>query len=90
MPSLGFQRTLERIMKWRGKPAMIRGDNGPEYVSNQLVTWAIKYKITLIYIQPDKPTENAYIERFNHTALHEWLDIHEFESVAHSKDVPTK
>ena len=90
MPSLRVIRTLEQIMEWRGKPAMIRCDNGPEYVSNQLVTWAIKRNITLMYIQPGKPTQNAYIERFNRTARHEWLDMHEFESVAHAQDVATK
>lgn len=90
MPSLRVIRTLEQIMEWRGKPAMIRCDNGPEYVSNQLVTWAIKQNITLMYIQPGKPTQNAYIERFNRTARHEWLDMHEFENVAHAQDVATK
>ena len=90
MPSLRVIRTLEQIMEWRGKPAMIRCDNGPEYVSNQLVTWAIKHNITLMYIQPGKPTQNAYIERFNRTARHEWLDMHEFENVAHAQDVATK
>ena len=43
-----------------------------------------------MYIQPGKPTQNAYIERFNRTARHEWLDMHEFESVAHAQDVATK
>ena len=69
---------------------MIRCDNGPEYVSNQLVTWAIKHNITLMYIPPGKPTQNAYIERFNRTARHECLDMHEFDSVAHAQDVATK
>ena len=57
-------------MEWQGKPAVIRCDKGPEYVSNQLVTWAIKQNITLMYIQPGKPTQNAYIECFNRTARH--------------------
>ncbi len=43
-----------------------------------------------MYIQPGKPTQNAYIERFNRTARHEWLDMHEFESVSHAQDVATK
>ncbi len=68
MPSLQVIRTLEQIMEWRDEPAIIRCDTGPEYVGNQLVTWAIKYNITLMYIQPGKTTQNAYIEGFNRKA----------------------
>lgn len=50
----------------------------------------LKRDITLMYIQPSKPTQNAYIERFNRTARHEWLDMHEFDSVAHAQDVATR
>ena len=36
-------------------------------------------------IQPGKPTQNAYIERFNRTVRHEWLDMHLFESIEHAQ-----
>lgn len=72
MPSLRVIRSLEQVIKWRGKPSVNRCDNGPKYVSNELNRWANKYKITLLYIQPGKPTQNAYVERFNRTARHEW------------------
>mgnify|MGYP000733930525 CR=1 FL=1 len=75
-------RALDQIIEWRGKPAALRGDNGPEHISQSLVDWANKNRITLMYIQPGKPTQNAYIERFNRTARHEWLDLHAFNSVA--------
>lgn len=42
-------------------------------------------QITLLYIQPGKPTQNAYVERFNRTARHEWLNMHMFESVEHAQ-----
>jgi putative transposase len=90
MPSARVIRSLERIIEWRGKPSAIRCDNGPEYVSNQLVAWANEQQITLLYIQPGKPTQNAYIERFNRTARHEWLDMHEFESVEHAQLIATQ
>lgn len=90
LPSLRVIRALEQIIEWRGKPAAIRCDNGPEYISQVLMDWANKHRITLIYIQPGKPTQNAYIERFNRTARHEWLEMHQFESIAHAQLLATK
>lgn len=57
MPGLRVIRALEQIMEWRGKPAAIRCDNGPEYLSAALVTWANQQQSTLMYIQPGKPTQ---------------------------------
>ncbi len=90
LPSARVIRTLEGIIEWRGKPAAIRCDNGPEYVSQRLVDWANDHQITLMYIQPGKPTENAYIERFNRTVRHEWLDLHLFESIEHAQHLATE
>lgn len=89
MPSLRVIRSLEQVMEWRGKPAAIRCDNGPEYLSGELVNWANKHKITILYIQPGKPSQNAYVERFNRTARHEWLDLHVFESVEQAQELAT-
>jgi putative transposase len=61
-------RSLEQIIESRGKPAALHCDNAPEYISAALVVWAIKNKITLSYIEPGKPTQNACIEEFNRTA----------------------
>lgn len=71
MPSSRVIRSLEQIIEWRGKPSAIRCDNWPEYISNELVSWANSQQITLLYIQPGKPTQNAYVERFKRTARHE-------------------
>ncbi|MEX2489772.1 MAG: IS3 family transposase [Pseudomonadales bacterium] len=90
LPALRVIRSLEQIIEWRGKPAAIRCDNGPEYLSQDLVDWANRHRITLIYIQPGKPNQNAYIERFNRTARHEWLDMHQFASIAHAQDLATQ
>ena len=65
-------------------------DNGPENISQAMVDWATDQQITLIYIQPGKPTQNAYIERFNRTARHEWLDLHVFETVEHAQILATQ
>jgi len=63
---------------------------GPEYISQTLKDWTIKQQITLLYIQPGKPTQNAYIERFNRTARHEWLDLHLLESIEQAQLLATQ
>jgi len=73
LPAERVVRTLEQIVGWRGKPARIRCDNGPEYLSNVITEWANAKEIKLDYIQPGQPQQNAYIERFNRTARYEWL-----------------
>lgn len=90
LPSARVIRALEQVIEWRGKPKSIRCDNGPEYISQQLINWANDKQITLLYIQPGKPTQNAYIERFNRTARHEWLDLHLFESIQHAQLLATQ
>ena len=61
---------MNQIIEWRGKPE-IRVDNGPE--CQWLMQWAEKRGITIEYIQP-ATQQNAYIERYNRTVRHEWLD----------------
>ena len=73
LPAMRVVRSLNRIIEWRGKPATILVDNGPEYVSGLLMEWAEKRGIAIEYIQPGKPQQNAYIERYNRTVRHEWL-----------------
>lgn len=90
LPSLRVIRSLEQIIEWRGKPSAIRLDNGPEYIAQSLVAWANSQRITLMYIQPGKPTQNAYIERYNRTVRHEWLDMHAFESVDQAQHLATE
>ena len=49
-------------------PSMLRVDNGPELISHKLDVWCKERKITLAFIEPGKPTQNAYVERFNGAA----------------------
>ena len=90
LPSKRVIRALEQVIEWRGKPAALRCDNGPEYISGEMISWANQNKTTLLYIQPGKPTQNAYIERFNRTARHEWLDMHIFNSIDHAQLLATR
>lgn len=90
LPAARVIRALDRIIEWRGKPRLIRCDNGPEYLSQKLVDWARKQHIGLQYIQPGKPTQNAYVERFNRTVRNEWLDQHLFASIAQAQETATQ
>ena len=73
LPSERVIRTLDRIIEWRGKPTQIRCDNGPGYISSKLLAWAKKRHINIKHIQPGKPQQNAYIERYNRTVRYGWL-----------------
>lgn len=66
-------RSLERIIEWRGKPKVIRCDDGPEYISGALPGWAQRLGIRIEHIQPGKPQQNAYVERYNRTVSYAWL-----------------
>ena len=52
----------------------IRVDNGPEYVSEKLMKWALRRGITILHIQPGQPQQNACIERYNRNVRHDWFD----------------
>ena len=81
LPSERVIRALNQIIEWRGKPKAIRCDNGPEYVSGKLIAWAEAQQIRIEYIQPGKPQQNAYVERFNRTVRYEWLSQYYWESL---------
>jgi putative transposase len=90
LPAERVIRSLDRIMEWRGKPGSIRVDNGPEYVSGKLISWAEKRGISIQYIQPGKPQQNAYVERYNRTVRHEWLDQNIIGSIEEAQDYATQ
>jgi putative transposase len=89
-PSERVIRSLEQIIEWRGKPTTLRCDNGPEYVSEAVITWAREQGIRLQYTQPGKPQQNAYVERFNHTVRYDWLTRYLFESTSEVQEHATR
>jgi putative transposase len=90
LPALRVIRSLDQVIEWRGAPKVIRCDNGPEYISGELQNWAEKRSIKIEYIQPGKPQQNAYVERFNRTVRYEWLAQYHFDSIAEVQDFATK
>ena len=60
---------------------------GPEYISETLRKWAEKHGVTIQNIQPEQPQQNAYIERFNRTVRHEWLDQYIIESIEEAQRI---
>lgn len=81
IPAEQVINTLEQIIHDKGKPRQIRVDNGPEFISSALSEWCKKSGIKLHFIQPGKPTQNAYIERFNRTYREHLLDAYLFEDL---------
>jgi len=81
LPAERVVRVLENILLWRATPKQIRMDNGPELISQRLESWAKQKQIELIHIQPGKPAQNAYIERFNRTFREDVLDAYLFDNL---------
>ncbi len=78
---------LNNVLKERGKPKIIRVDNGVEFRSVAFTSWCFKHRIVIRYIQPGKPTQNAYIERFNRSYRSEVLDAYVFDSIKQVKNL---
>ena len=90
LPSERVVRSLEQIIEWRGKPKTLRCDNGPEYISHTLRKWTEKQGIALAFIQPGKPQQNAYVERYNRTVRHEWMEMNDFNTIEQAQEEATK
>lgn len=80
-------RVFERLQLTRGLPEVLRVDNGPEFLSSELVTWAESVGMMILYIQPGEPNQNAYIERFNRTYREEVLNLYLFASLTEVREI---
>ena len=67
-------RVFEQIKRGHGLPQVLRSNNGPEFLGEAFVPWAKANDVAIYYIQPGKPNQNAFIERFNRAFREEVLD----------------
>jgi len=87
LPSVRVIALLDELIAQHGTPWSIRCDNGPEFISGAILQWSKDRGITLRHIQPGKPSQNAFMERFNRTYRTEVLDAYVFESLADVREV---
>jgi putative transposase len=80
--------TLTPLVHQRGRPAAIRVDNnGGDFVSRAMDTWAYAREVQLDFIRPGRPVENAFIESFNGRLRDECLNSHVFASVREAQTI---
>lgn len=80
-------RILDRICSLRGKPQMVRSDNGKEFTGKAMLNWAHRNDVKLRLIEPGKPNQNAYVESFNGRLRDECLNEHWFVSLSWAKSL---
>ena len=80
-------RTLEQIPVEWGFPSVIRVDNGSEMTAQVFTDWCEAHNIRVAYIQPGKPNQNAYIERFNRSFREEVLNPHLFGNLNEVREI---
>lgn len=82
IPAARVVRVLDQLVEVYGRPEAIRLDNGPELTAGCFVEWAESNQVRLMFIQPGKPNQNAFIERFNRSLREEVLNAHLFNSLS--------
>jgi putative transposase len=87
IPARRVIRVLEQLIEMHGKPSAIRVDNGSELTLSAFTEWCEQRRIELLFIQPGKPDQNAFIERFNRTYRDEVLDAYVFDSIEQVREV---
>lgn len=80
-------RVFEQLAAERGLPDILRTDNGPEFLGEVFTTWCAERGIFIDYIEPGKPNQNAFIERFNRSYRNELLDTWLFRTLDEVRDI---
>ena len=85
-PSRAVTLVLDQVIAQRGKPDMIRLDNGTEFTSNYFDAWAYARGIQLDFIAPGKPMQNGFIESFNGRFRDECLNAEWFHTLTEAQE----
>jgi len=80
-------RFLDEIARHRGYPGSVVCDNGPELTSKAMFFWSRDRGVKLHFIQPGKPTQNAFVESFNGKFREYCLDLHWFRDLADARRI---
>jgi len=86
-PSTSVVRRLDEVARQFGYPSALRVDNGPEFIASVLEQWALEHSVELLFIQPGKPTQNAFIESFNSRVRDELMNAHRHRTIFEAKSV---
>jgi putative transposase len=86
LPSARVIRSLDELVEIRGAPKRLRLDNGPEFIALALAEWAERKNIALDFIEPGRPMQNGFIERFNGSFRRGVLDMHVFRNLGEVRE----
>jgi putative transposase len=78
-------RLLDEVMRVRSWPEAIVTDNGPEFTSKAMHLWSQRSGVTLRFIQPGKPIQNALVESFNGKFRDACLNEHWFVDLSDAR-----
>lgn len=87
LPSTRLVRVFEQLKAERGLPDVLRTDNGPEFLGGTFTDWCENNGVMIDYIEPGKPNQNAYIERFNRSFRTEVLDTWLFRDLDEVREI---
>jgi transposase InsO family protein len=76
---------LFNLFVFRGVPEHIRSDNGPEFTAKAVRTGLKRMDVKTLFIEPDSPWENGYIESFNGKLRDELLNREIFTTLTEAK-----
>ena len=80
-------RYLDQVHELRGLPRTLVIDNGPEFTSKALFFWSRRTGVKLHFIQPGKPTQNAFVESFNGKFRDGCLNQHWFRNIEDARQL---